>query len=177
MMADARRTNGEQDPQTIKEDMTSGQQGLEERPRKRTAGGRKADKRQQHKADARRTRIEDAAKAKNARGTRGGHMGETWLTSGGQGLEARLKPTPKADARRTSGGQGLEAQPKLTTQGGQVADKRRTSGEQVGGAAKANNTRRTGGGHMADKLRRPGQSISRPAFFLERETNSKLFGE
>ena len=103
-MADTRRTNGE-DADIIKADMTSGQQGLEERPRTRTQGGHKADKRQQHKADARRTRIEDAAKAKNTRRTRGGHMWDTWWTSGGQGLEAR---------------------PKLTTEGGhkaQVADK------------------------------------------------------
>ena len=60
-------------------------------------------------------------------------------TSGGQGLEARPKPTTQGghmaeklrrrggkDTRRTSGGQGLEARPKPTTQGGQVADTRRS---------------------------------------------------
>ena len=44
----------------------------------------------------------------------------------------------------------------------------------TGGAATANNTRRTSGGHMADKLRRRGQTISRPAFFF---LHGKLFGE
>ena len=102
MMADTRRTNGEQDPDTIKADMTSGQQGLEERPRTRTQGGYKAGKRQQHKADSRRTRIEDAAKAKNTGRTHGGHLVDKWRT--------RTGGAAKANNRRW-------------TQGGQVADK------------------------------------------------------
>ena len=180
--------------------LTSGGQGLEVWPKPTTQGGHMADKlgrrgqSQQHKADKDWRRGQTRQHKADKRRTHGGKVADKdWRRGQSQ------KGGQVADTRRASGGQGLEARPKPTTQGGQVADKdwrrgqsqqhkadkrghkadkrrtrtaeanntRRTSDKwrtRTGGAAKANNTRRTSGGHKAkDKDWRRGHSQQRKA--------------
>ena len=99
-----------------------------------------------------RRQTQETQKADNAwRPSQSGHLADTRRSHGRHIWRTRFGGRRKADTADKVGRRGQSAI---------KADTRRTQGAQW----------RTHGGDMADKLRGRGQSISRPAFFLLRET-------